>query len=497
MKKFIAALMTTILLISPLSAFAEFGNAGFEGGIHKNERDSKKTKEYKELLLITGKPVMLEGTIEPKYSDKKVTYKYTLANKDKTVQLKRNLEFDREINFSNNQKQIVEVNNITKYTETITDQSEGERTTYTLTDYQLHNSTVDDNQPVVTFYQGNWEGTKTYAINRDEGEIEVSISGTTYGYDHFWGGTETQKIHQDINYSRKTEDDKTMTWYGNSDIDVSFNRTKDMTYFSNIPNQSSFDGVYTLTEQDQTIMKYSYSLPIIDRNGKIKEQKNIGHGTERYDTVPTQKKLFIPQYKDIKGHWAEWDIKKLGGLEVLDDKTYFGPNLSIKRSEFAKWIAKSMDLIQEEDSSSRTSRRKKEEKVDLFSDVTKVYPDYDYIKVITEKEIMNGIGENRFSPDGSLTRAEAITIVIRSLGLERLAPNGYFQTRFRDDGSIPVWAKRSVYVADQVGISKGTPEGYIYPNEVMTKAEAATFINRLINYLQQDLKVNYREHIIN
>lgn len=484
MKKIIAAILTTLLLITSIPTFADKGNVGFEGGIHRNERDTSKTKQYKELLLITGKPIILEGTIEPKYSDKKISYRYKLENEDGTIKLTRNIDLDRELNHSSNNRQVIEVNSMGRYRETITVQDEDGRTTYALDDYQLHNSTVDDNRPIVTFYQGNWEGAKTYNINRNEGQVRIEITGTTYGYDHTWGATETQKIHQDIHYTRNTDEEQT-NWYGRASIDVSFNRTKDMTFFSNIPDHTSFDGVHTLTEQDQTIMRYSYSLPT-----------GVGYGTERYDTTPTQRKLFIPQYTDIKGHWAEWDIRKMAGLEVIDEKTNFGPNLNIKRSQFAKWIAKSMDLVEIQENT-RTSRRNQQEKQDLFTDVTTDFKDYDYIKVITEKEIMNGIGENKFSPDGNLTRAEAITIVIRALGLERLAPNGNFSTRFIDDKSIPNWAKRSIYVADEVGISLGTPEGYIYPNENMTKAEAITFITRLINYLQQDLKQNYREHIIN
>ena len=65
-----------------------------------------------------------------------------------------------------------------------------------------------------------------------------------------------------------------------------------------------------------------------------------------------------------------------------------------------------------------------------------------------------------------------------------------------DDEDIPVWAKRSIYVADKIGLTTGFPGGYMYPNDYMTKAEAAAFMNRFINYLQEDLKKDYRENII-
>ncbi|MGF7058907.1 S-layer homology domain-containing protein [Brassicibacter mesophilus] len=498
MKRVTAVLIAAVMIFTSLPNYAQINNAGFEGGIHKNERDYKKIKQYKEVIFLTGKPIALEGTVEIKIYDKKLNYEYDLSSKDKKVTLNRDIDLERIIDNNTKHRQIVEVNNIIKCKETIKVEDEAGKMTYTLVDYQLHNSTIDDNQPVVNYYQGSWGGTKTYEINKKEGKVVVDITGNIYGYDHYWGATETQKIHKDITYTFEPEEGEDIEWYGYADVDASFNRTKRMEYLDNLAYQSSFDGGYTLTEQDETVMKYSYNLPYFDKDGVSKKRKNSGQGVERFDTLPTQKRLFIPKYEDIKGNWAEWDIKRLGGLQVIDGtKKYFGPNLNMKRSDFAKWIVLAMDLAEEEQQQKRRSYTKPEATPALFNDITSEYPDYKYIKAIKEKEIMNGVGDNKFLPEGTLTRAEAITIVIRSLGLERLAPNPPFTTRFVDDRKIPQWAKKSIYVADQLGIAKGSPEGYIHPNENMTKAEAAAFINRFITYLQEDLKMDYRENILN
>ncbi|KNF09768.1 S-layer domain-containing protein [Gottschalkia purinilytica] len=497
MKRLVALIMTAIIITLPLTGYAQRGSAGFEGGIHKNESDFSKSKLYKEMIYITGKPTLLQGEIETKIKDKSITYKYQLYNEDRTIKLTRSLDLERQLNPSADNRQVVEVNNMKKYKETI-DVTEGSnKTKYELQDYQFHNSTLDDNLPIVTFSQGNWQGKKTYNINKTEGLVTVGLTGNIYGYDHYWGGTETQKVRHDISYTRGTGKDA-VSWYGSADMDVSFNRTKRMDYSDNIPNQSSFDGAYTLTERDETILKYSYDLPHFTSSGKLHDTyRNRGDGKEYYETVPTQQKMFIPRYQDIKGHWGEWDIKKLVGIQAIDEtKQYFGPNLPTKRSEFAKWLVKSMDLKDEKEGSTRKATKKKDDKQDLFVDVSKKSPDYDYIKAIKDRGIMYGVGDNRFLPDGKITRAEVIAIGIRSLGLERLAPNYNFKTPFKDDYNIPVWAKKSVYVANQIGLAKGTPEGYIYPNEVMTRAEAAAFINRMIKHIQEDLKYDYREGII-
>lgn len=498
MKKLAAFLLTAALLFSAMPSYATLNNAGFEGGIHRNEKDNKKTKEYKEILFITGEPILLHGTVEMKETEKKLTYKYELSSKDGTVTLKRSVDLSREIENNSDHRQVIEVNSLTKYKEIIEVETEDEEIEYELTDYQLHNSTVDDMEPAVTYYQGGWNAAKMYTINETEGRVIVEITGDIYGYDHYWGGTETQKIHKDITYITEDEDYNEVKNYGYVDIDVSFNRTKSMEYFDNLPYQTSFDGGYTLTEKEEAVMKYSYNLPSINSDGTVNRYKKVGEGVERLDTLPTQKRLFIPKFEDIKGDWAEWDIKRLAGLQVIDGtQRNFGPTLNMKRSEFAKWIVLAMNLVQEEEESIRRSSRKEEEKPDLFSDVTAEYPDYDYIKAIKEKEIMSGVGDNKFLPEGNLTRAEAITIVIRALGLERLAPNPPFTTRFKDDAQIPNWAKKAIYIADQLGIARGYTDGYVYPNEYMTKAEAAAFINRFITYLQEDMKIGYRENLLN
>lgn len=491
MKKIITLILVTLLLLQAITTFAANNNAGFEGGIHKNELDYKNEKQYQEVIFITGKPIVVYGTVKITIKDDKISYVYKkLSSKDKTVTLDRTVELERKIDDTSVERQVVEVNNITKFTEKITAGSDS----FKLTEYVFHNSTINDEQPVVDYYTGNWQGYKIYTKNDGDKKVEVNITGDIYGYTQNWGATETQKINHFIKQIDVLTD-KT-DWTGYADIDVSFNKTKRMKYFDNMPYQSSFEGGYTLTEKEETIMDYNYNLPYIESSAAPSNIRNIGSGVEKYETLPTQKKMFIPKYQDIKGRWSEWDIKRLAGLQVIDGTNkFFGPKLVSKRVDFAKWVVKSMELVNED--TPKRSYTKPELTPPLFNDITIENPDYKYIKAIKDKGIMQGAPNNKFLPDGNLTRAQAITIVIRALGLERLAPNPPFNTRFLDDKDIPEYSKRYIYVADLIGLAKGTPEGYIYPNENMTKEEAAAFINRLINYLQDDIKEEYRENIIN
>ena len=110
---------------------------------------------------------------------------------------------------------------------------------------------------------------------------------------------------------------------------------------------------------------------------------------------------------------------------------------------------------------------------------------------------MVGVNKENFKPDSPLTRAEAYTTAIRLLGISsNLAPiNKNYTTGYKDDNTIPPWAKDYIYVAKQRGIiNKGD---YFYPNRKITKAESAKLIVDLIHYMQEDLKKDYRENILN
>lgn len=490
MKRVVSVALAAIMLLSPIASEAQRGGTGFEGGIRRNERDSSKSKSYKEVIYITGEPVELAGTLETKVAAKSIRYKYELENVEKGVTLSRNLTLARELSPSEDKTQVVEVNKITKYKEEI--EADGDE--YELVEYQFHNSTVDDNQPMVTHYQGSWNGKKVYAVNEDEAELTQTITGNTFGFDQFWGATEKQVLRYELEYepneSTNTEDPEGEAgagpWSGTVDTQVSINKTVKDAYIPHTNTVSSFDGIYTLSEGDETVMKYDYNLPILGENPN--NYRNIGSGATSYRTTPTQEQLYIPRYVDIKTHWGEMYIKKLAGLQAASiQQKYFLPDQNITREEFAVWLVKSLRLEGMEKDSTREQTAGGEPK---FEDVSKRHPNYDYIQNVRDRKIMNGVGDNRFGPEEHLTREEAAVIIARALGIERLAPNLPFYTSYGDDGNISIWAKKAVYSVNQVDIMSGYG-GNFMPKGTLTRAEAAALVERIIDYMRVDLKGEY------
>lgn len=474
---------------------------GYDGGV-------KDDYLYKEVIFITGEPIIVEGSIKTQERQKAdiitTTHTFDLKNTSKDIQLKRRVSYETNLYKKEDKGQTVAVTSVDKINERITIGSDR----YTLEDYQFSHSTIYDNRPAVDFYSGNLSSKKIYSINSNEGTITIESNGDTMvGYEHYWGSSETFILTQDIHREETTVyqdvygEDHNVEWDGMATLKISSMKKKDFSYIKNEPTNISFRGGLLQTEKQENVLQYEYDLPKFDEDGipykkkRIRKEENL-----RMDTVPVNKRLVIPSLKDISGHWAEEGIFTLYSLEVFDDpSTYFGPKLPMTRAEFAKSIVRAISTLENEEEAEKIKRQriKDEEEVVVFDDVGKEDDKFEYVKFVKEKGIMNGVSESFFAPDGVLTRAQAITILVRALGLEDMAPNPPYRTHYYDDDKIPFWAKDAIYAASEIGLVNGDTYGRVNPNESMNKAEAATLIYRFIRHIKDEITVDYREKIIN
>lgn len=483
--------MTIFLILSFSFNSLALEIPGYEGGI-QNEMI------YQEVIFITGEPILMTGTLDLRKTERnnKITERYTyrLENPEKRAKLSRTVNLT--IDVTNNGDQRQEVFTVTSFTETI--EVAGVKYVANDRNTQWSKSIVRQMKPGVTYYAGNWDGRKLYTINGTQGQVIVETRGDVVGYQQFWGNTETQTLNHYIQYQRNG--DNPVSWQGTAKVEASHNRTADYSYESHIPNQISFRGGYMITQQEENVLKYSYDLPRVGENGSLLTQRNQGTKSLSLDTNPLNKRLVIPEMKDIVGHWAEKDILLLASLEaVYPNSSYFGPSLPMSRGDFARAIAVVMGLVDQQAQTAPTTTRSIQltPENQLFLDVSKQDPNEKYIKAVNEKGIMQGNGQGKFLPNQTITKAEAAAIMIRLLGFENLAPIQQYSTGFRDDLQIPNWAKDSVYIAKELSLINGTTENYFQPQKPLTKAEAVTILTNLIRYLQQDLRYDYRERILN
>jgi hypothetical protein len=484
MKKTTLIFIITILILTTNTAYADI----LEPGV-ANET------QYKEVVFLSGQPVELSGTIKITQSGtgatKKITYDYNLAGENGS-RLTRKAIFLMDQQTDENLKQIATgliLDPKAKITETIT--IEGKN--YVLEDYIFNKAAITEDKSIIKYTSGTWNGRKIY--NEGDNQIIVNIYGESYKYDNEWSTVETAIIRHILTYNfPQTTSTSIQQSTGTVEYGITNIREKEIASQQSLPNQISFKESYLTIEKEENTVSYKYDMPVI--TGTRTTRRKDGEGSFKLTTMPKLYPLPIPQYTDITGYWAEQDINRLFSLGVMDgDSKYFNPRTLITRAEFARALVKACGL--EEDTTIKKPRSRKEVQDDIiFSDVDPTHPNYSYIKKVLELGIMNGTGYNTFSPEEPITKAQAVTIIIRALGLEDIKISNMGKT-FTDEDQIPNWARKSIYVAEDLRILKLSDYNMIEPNKNMTRGEAANLINRLITYLQKEIKTDYRERVVN
>lgn len=137
--------------------------------------------------------------------------------------------------------------------------------------------------------------------------------------------------------------------------------------------------------------------------------------------------VFAKVPSEIAGTRFEEPIQVLSALKIMigDDNGKFRPDDTIIRSEVAKMAICALGL----DGAAQASKG-----VSKFPDVAVEHWANGYINLATSKGIIIGDENGNFRPDDTITYAEAMTIMVRTLGYDPVAkqkggfPNGYVLT---------------------------------------------------------------------
>ncbi|MFS0576580.1 S-layer homology domain-containing protein [Sporosarcina sp. 179-K 3D1 HS] len=466
-------LVSSLLVLLSLFLFVPQAAAkplDYNGGV-KNEYT------YEEVFFLTGYPIRFSGkaTVSEKLNKDKLTntYRFTLTSPE-GHKLTRSVVYEAVVDERKDKGQTTSQTDVKSYSEKVTIGKE----TYTLADYQFSQGAVSDNRPASDYYSGNVVGRKIYkhvGTDKKENMITVHMSGRNMGYENFWGATETQFMDFQIETNR-----------GQAFVSskVSDSKSKVLQYEPHDPSLSSFTGGHAVISKSNMISEYSYDIPFGAGKGVVHLNQEM---------VPKIERLIVPKFRDLSKHWAKDNIEKLYSLGVFDETTqFFSPNTPMKRYQYTVGVLKAVDIRVLEDPKSK----KKTVKKAIFNDLDVKDPDYGYIESAVEKGIITGVTPDKFNPDGPITRVQAIAILVRALGMEGRAPSPGYRTNYVDNHKIPNWARDSVYVATELGLVSGDQFNRFNPNEPLTRAQAAAVTVRFLDFLENDLKQNYRDDML-
>ncbi|MDE6107300.1 MAG: S-layer homology domain-containing protein [Oscillospiraceae bacterium] len=107
-----------------------------------------------------------------------------------------------------------------------------------------------------------------------------------------------------------------------------------------------------------------------------------------------------------------------------------------------------------------------------FKDLREDMEGYGAVKALYEAGVMNGTGTDTFSPDMTVTRAQAVTVLARLAGAEEAETNIFTDV---EQGS---WYSGFVGWAVEHGIVQGDGEGHFMPYESVTAEHMALMLGR-------------------
>lgn len=184
--------------------------------------------------------------------------------------------------------------------------------------------------------------------------------------------------------------------------------------------------------------------------------------------------IFIPQcifanstkeLNDIKGHWAERDILELiakGAINGNPDGT-FKPAALVTRAEFVKMLVTAIGYNQQSGS--------------FFKDTEKHWADIYIDTAAAEGLLTTYFNGDIFVPDAPALRFEIPEMICKALKLEESATANPYSDK-------DLITKYTIKLYDEY-IMRGSVENgkrYFKPNSMLTKAEAAAIINRIVKY---------------
>lgn len=176
-------------------------------------------------------------------------------------------------------------------------------------------------------------------------------------------------------------------------------------------------------------------------------------------------------FNDTKNHWAFSDIEemaKLGIAKGVAEKT-FNPDGIITRAEFVTLVLRALELPETAYSGG-------------FSDVNENDWFAPYVETAAKYKIISDTAD-KFYPNTPVTRQEMAKIIAEAYKTDGNELDMSKTPAFSDADDINAWAKGYVSAAFELGLIKGVGDNRFEPQRTATRAEAIVIIKRLYNLM--------------
>ncbi len=193
-------------------------------------------------------------------------------------------------------------------------------------------------------------------------------------------------------------------------------------------------------------------------NRALKGEKSL------FDMAKTERSRF----SDVTGTAYQSQIDSLYEKGIVSGMTEytFSPDGTLTRAQLAALIVRGLDL--------------KSTKGCSFSDVRPADWFYEAVSAAYENKIIMGVSDERFNPDGKVTRAEAAVMIVRAAKKRGCDVSGGKAITYADSDAVPDWALSEVAFCAEAGLMPDFGESFS-PGTAITRGEASFMLYSMLN----------------
>lgn len=218
----------------------------------------------------------------------------------------------------------------------------------------------------------------------------------------------------------------------------------------------------------------------VDANGRVQWLLNsvydslngvLRFSTNHFSSYGVGYKQGAPVFTDVSTHWATDDIAFVvnRGLFSGTSATTFSPNTAMTRGMFVTALGRLANA--------NVSGYTKSSFTDVKSDAYYM----GYIEWANKNNIVNGVGNEKFAPDQSITREQMAVIIsnyAKAIGFA--LPIARAEITFADNAKISAYAKEAVKQMQMAGVISGKNGNLFDPQGTATRAEVAAVLRRFV-----------------
>ena len=163
---------------------------------------------------------------------------------------------------------------------------------------------------------------------------------------------------------------------------------------------------------------------------------------------------------------VNFDVLAKHGVLPLPGNTGFLPDKNVTRAEFAIMLGRSfpLDVIPRMNTNHG------------FKDLSPVVPASSYVGALKMLGVVSGYSDGTFRPDAAITREEAITMLLRAVGVKDPIVIESEVAKYKDFADVSSWAKGYVTYATSKGILIVYSDGTLKPKASLTTTQIASII---------------------